>query len=315
MKLVTVSKDYSNMAETTNRREWEGTRLTNDEVQTLINGAVSNTYQIASGQLDPTQLVNLDTILNQTKTGSGSVTLPTQYNDAAADEILTQSMLNLVGYLPDEATKKSFRAGLKAFMKQYGSRASSNGKSSQTTTGLDADAFVKQFVSGIVRKSLSENPNLELGGQFGESLSALSTYANAMGLFKTQNEISGYAADIVTGARNIKDITSDMRKQAVAMYSGFSKRLQEDANLTVRDLANPYIQMMSNLWEQDSNGISLLDDTLQKAINGPEGLMSLSDFRTFLRGKPQFEKTLGAKQEAFELAGGFARAFGFGASI
>lgn len=306
------------MAESSNRREWEGPRLTADQYSAVVQLATQQGAQMyQTGQLDVTAGFNIDEALKAIGggDGTGSITLPTLYNDAAADEILSQAMLNMVGYLPDEATKRAFRVGLKAFMTKFGSRSSSGGGSSRTTAGLDADTFVKQFVSGIVRTSLAKNPNLELGGQFGEALNTLSGYANAMGLFKTQNEISGFAADIITGVKNAQDITNEMRKQAISMYGGFSKRLQEDPNLTVRDLANPYIQMMANTWEKDANGISLLDDTIQNAINGKDGIMSLTDFRSFLRSKPQFETTLTAKQEAFELAGGFARAFGFGAAL
>lgn len=303
---------------TTNRKEWEGPRLTPEQYSTLTQTAAKQgaaMYQ--SGQLDPMAGFNIDAILKATASdgtgSSGSVTLPTQYNDAAADEILNQAMINLVGYLPDANTKKAFRAGLKNFMNQYGSRSRSGGGSSRTTTGLDADTFVKQFVSGIIRTSLAQNPNLELGGQYGEAMNAINDYANAMGLFKTKNEVAGLTAEVVTGNRNAKDITSDMRKQAMALYSGFAKRLQEDSNLTVRDLANPYIQMMSDTFELDSNSIGLTDDTLQKAINNPDGPMSLGDFRSMLRKDSRFETTVGAKREAFDLATGFARAFGFGA--
>lgn len=307
------------MAETTNRKEWEGPRLTPEQYTAVVQLATQQGATMsASGQLDPTAGFNIDALLQSitgtgTGTSSGSVTLPTQYNDGAADEILTQAMINLVGYAPDANTKKAFRAGLKNFMKQFGSRSRSGGGSSQTTAGLDADVFVKQFVSGIIRTSLAQNPNLELGGQYGETMNALNDYVSAMGLFKTTNEVAGLTADVVTGTRNAKDVTSEMRKQAMALYSGFAKRLQEDSNLTVRDLANPYIQMMSDTFEIDSNNVRLTDDTLQKAFSNPDGMMSLGDFRSMLRKDSRFETTVGAKREAFDLATGFARAFGFGA--
>ena len=229
---------------------------------------------------------------------SSSKTLPSTYNKKAADALLEAELLDLLNIVPDAKTKAEFFKGLNAFLKAYGPTSGSSSSGTGTTT------------SSSVQGADATAP---LGGKVGDTMRSLSSYAADMGVFKSPNEITSRSVDVITGKSRQEDILASYRKDAQALYANFAPRLAEDAGLTVRDLANPYIQMMADTFETASDNIKLTDDTIQKAINDSKGLINLGQFRSMLRNDKRFEVTSTAKREAADLGTAMLRSFGFGA--
>ena len=246
-----------------------------------------------------------------------SRTLASTINKKAADALIEAELLDALNIVPDAKTKAEFYKGLNAFLKVYGSTSSSKSSGSGTTStsvqGADASVYIKEFVKEVVKDTVKKNPTAPLGGKVGDTIRSLSSYAADMGVFKSANEITSKAVDVISGANRQEDILASYRKDAQALYANFAPRLAEDAGLTVRDLANPYIQMMADTFETASDNIKLTDDTIQKAINDSKGLINLGQFRTMLRNDKRFETTSTAKREAADLGTAMLRSFGFGA--
>lgn len=246
---------------------------------------------------------------------SKNYSMPDKYNNKAADAMLIEALNDALGFAPNAALLKKFRAGLKDFMKKYGSRSTSTTRSSgtsqktvsQQTQGADANAYLKQFIGTVASDMLRSKPNIQFGGAAGELQRKLSTDAADMGLFKGTNELASMVSDTISMKKNPKDLTNSFRKEAIVLYKNFADRLQT-SDLTVRDLANPYIQMMADTFEGTADKIMLTDDTIQKAIGGDK-LLSLGEFRSTLRADSRFQKTLTAKREASELATSMLNAF------
>jgi len=253
--------------------------------------------------------------LGTSGTGSSSTTLPSTYNKAAADALIEKELLDALGFMPNAKIKSEFAKGLNAFIRTYGSRSSTkpaDGVSvSSSVQGASVDVYVKQFVAEVVRDSLKANPNIKFGGKVGDTVTALSKYSADMGIFKTAGEIARNAIDVAAGNVRQEDLVTRYRKDAQALYANFAPRLAEDASLTVRDLANPYIQMMADTFEDVADNIKLTDDTIQKAVNDAKGIMSLGNFRTMLRNDSRFGTTSGAKREAAQLATSMISSMGF----
>lgn len=272
-------------------------------------GATSSSLEI-----NPLGDMPIEGILSST-TGKGSTTLPSTYNKAAADALIEKELLDALGIMPNAKIKSEFAKGLNAFLKAYGSKSStrtgSGGSVSSSVQGLDADAYVKQFVAEVVKDSLKANPNIKFGGKVGDTVSILNKYSADMGVFKTAGEIARNAIDVASGKARQEDLLTRYRKDAQALYANFAPRLAEDASLTVRDLANPYIQMMADIFEDVPDNIRLTDDTIQRAVNDAKGIMSLGNFRTMLRNDPRFGKTSGAKREAAQLGMSMISSMGF----
>lgn len=287
-------------------------------------GAKARTKGITvTGDIDPTNPTGdapATTTPGTTTKGSpsSSKALPSTYNKKAADALLEQALLDALNIVPDAKTKAEFFKGLNAFLKAYGttsgSRSSGTGTSTSfTVQGADATVYLNEFVKEVIKDTIKKNPAAPLGGKVGDTMRSLSSYAAEMGVFKSPNEISSKSVDVITGKSRQEDILASYRKDAQALYANFAPRLAEDTGLTVRDLANPYIQMMADTFETASDNIKLTDDTIQKAINDSKGLINLGQFRTMLRNDKRFETTSTAKREAADLGSAMLRSFGFGA--
>lgn len=287
------------MAETANQRE---SRISTTDIDPLMGAAPTGTVDKTNGT---------------TGTSSRSKTKATTYNKKAADALIEEALLDALNIVPDAKTKTEFFKGLNAFLKAYGStsgsRSSGSGTVSSSVQGADASVYINEFVKEVIKDTVKKNPNAPLGGKVGDTVRTLSSYAADMGVFKSPNEITSKSVDVISGRSRQEDILASYRKDAQALYANFAPRLAEDAGLTVRDLANPYIQMMADTFETASDNIKLTDDTIQKAINDSKGLINLGQFRTMLRNDKRFETTSTAKREAADLGTAMLRSFGFGA--
>jgi hypothetical protein len=308
---------------TENRREWESsTPERNAELIAAANYNIGLSQKVASGEiteLEKAQLMSSYDPAAKTKSSAGTTsksrTLPTTLNKAAADALIEKELVDALGFMPNAKIKAEFFKGVNAFLKAYGSSSSTKSSDGRSTSasvqGADADVYVKQFVAEVVKDSLKANPNIKFGGKVGDTVAVLSKYSADMGVFKTAGEIARNAIDVAGGKARQEDLLTKYRKDAQALYANFAPRLAEDASLTVRDLANPYIQMMADTFEDVADNIKLTDDTIQKAINDAKGIMSLGNFRTMLRNDPRFGTTLGAKREAAQLATSMISSMGF----
>ena len=280
-------------------------------------GGTTDVPVLPGGQPDPDATPTPDT---NTKSGSGSSkskSTPTKYNKKASDDLLVTELLSMLGMKATAKMKQEFFKGLNAFLKAYGSSSSSKSSGSKSVSsnvqGADANVYVKQFIAEVAKDILKKNPKAQLGGIVGDNVRALTKYAADMGVYKSANEIINTSVNITIGKNRQEDALNAYRKDAESLYVNFSKRLKEDSSLTVRDLANPYIQMMADTFESNSDNIKLTDDTIQKAINDAKGLVNLGEFRTMLRRDQRFNVTGTAKREAANLATGMLRSMGFGA--
>ena len=181
-----------------------------------------------------------------------------------------------------------------------------------TTSSFDEDAFRKKYIGTILENIIAKDDDIDLEGEAGAYQDTLLSYADDMGLMKGRRELNSYVKEIIGGTRSIDDVAGDMRKQAGVLYANFADRLNADPKLTVRDLVNPYLQVMADTLEIDPNTVKLTDSTIQNAISGTK-LRSLSDFQTDMRNDSRFSTTKTAKREAVDFAQSLLRSFGFGA--
>jgi hypothetical protein len=284
-------------------------------------GGITDVPVLPGGQPDPNVTPTPDTNAKGGSSSSKSKSTPTKYNKKASDDLLVTELLSMLGMKATAKMKQEFFKGLNAFLKAYGSsssgKTSSSGSGSKSVSsnvqGADATVYVKQFIAEVAKDILKKNPKAQLGGIVGDNVRALTKYAADMGVYKSANEIINTSVNITIGKNRQEDALNAYRKDAESLYVNFSKRLKEDSSLTVRDLANPYIQMMADTFESNSDNIKLTDDTIQKAINDAKGLVNLGEFRTMLRRDTRFNTTGTAKREAANLATGMLRSMRFGA--
>jgi hypothetical protein len=208
-------------------------------------------------------------------------------------------------------------------------------KSSNVTPGASTDEVKRQventvttefpsyfkpelFAADYVWAKVNFKDEKSLGGKALTALNNVRSILSGFGpLDFSDVEIQNAAKQIARGEITNDDFRSTIALKAMVNYPQYAQRLKENPGSTIKDLASPYINLMSKELELDPNTIELDNPFLDKALR-PDGTagklptVSLADFRVQLRNSPQWENTTAANESARSAATSIGRAFGYG---
>lgn len=158
------------------------------------------------------------------------------------------------------------------------------------------DERLKQTLSGYI-----DFVNGSLVGAAGMYEHTMRKYADDMGVDLNQQSIKNYAQLIVKNVSNQADFQNFVNEQAISAFPAFEEQIK--GGMTVKNIANPYIQMMASNLEMSPDAITLKDPTIMGALNGvdkdgkPAG-RTLTEFADTLRGDPRWRSTTQARDKA-----------------
>jgi hypothetical protein len=236
-----------------------------------------------------------------------------RYDKTLSDTLLDSTLLSTFGRKATAAEKNRFfkelnkasKAGTVSKTKVKGGK-----RVTTTTQKFDQQSFIDKYTGTVLEGMLAGKETLDLGGEAGKIQDTLRKYSNDMGVIRSDRDILSDVRRVVKGETTADDAAMEVRKQAAALYKNFAPRLNSDPTVTVRDLMNPYIKLMADTFEQDMEGISLTNSTIQNVL-ASEKPPSYGDFYKQLRGMSEFRNTTTAQKEATSFASGLASAMGF----
>jgi hypothetical protein len=184
--------------------------------------------------------------------------------------------------------------------------------------------------------SLAKTDNNVYGGVIGQTIDDLKSYANSMGISsyylpsaKTQGGAGDWYAQTalriqqgnttnpdgtVVPGYTAEQAKNDLKQVAMATYKPFANRINE--GMTVQALASPYINAASNLLETSADKIDLGASTglgydITKALQGDgTNSMSLDQFMTQIKQRPEWLQTSNARNSVMDTATTFLRNLG-----
>jgi hypothetical protein len=129
-------------------------------------------------------------------------------------------------------------------------------------------------------------------------------YAYNMGIKLNDQTIKNQAQAVVKKIATTQDYEDQVREQAKSMFPAYGEAI--DAGSTVRDIAAPYMSLMSNELQIPDNSIDVMDPTIKKALNGLDangkpGGVSLTDFEQQVRNDPRWKKTSNAQNNVMNV--------------
>jgi hypothetical protein len=154
-----------------------------------------------------------------------------------------------------------------------------------------------------------------LQGEGGEAVNELREYAYSMGIKLDDKFYTDGARLIIRGMATIQDYKSKILNKAKASFPQWKTQLE--AGQTVADIANPYLQSMSEILELPPGSVNLFDTTIKKALNytNPGTLQKeakpLWQFENELRADPRWKKTKNAQDSLFQVGHQVLADFGF----
>lgn len=124
-------------------------------------------------------------------------------------------------------------------------------------------------------------------------------YAYNMGVKLSDQAIKNQAQRVVRKVATTQDFESEVRETAKTMFPAYEKQI--DSGLTVRDIAGPYIQLMSQELQLPDGSIDVMDPLVKSALNGLDadgkpGGKSLTDFQAQLRNDRRWKGTADAQK-------------------
>ena len=182
--------------------------------------------------------------------------------------------------------------------------------------GIDAQAIAQHIAqTGKINISLP-------GGDAGNYMSQLKSIANDYGLngLNTKggsNYFSDAAQSILLGKSTIDTWKQDIVNQAKQNYKAYAPQL--DAGISLRSLANPYINSLSNLLEipaesvdlSSSNGYGkMVSDALRGTDANNPNPMTLNQFETQVKQDPRWGYTNNARDSVMGGVDSLLKMFG-----
>lgn len=146
--------------------------------------------------------------------------------------------------------------------------------------------------------------NQNLNGQAGMYAASMRKYADDMGVDVSQQAVKNYATLMIKGMSTQDDYKNFVNEQATSAFPAFAQQIK--GGQTMRNIANPYVQMMAQTLEVNPNQLSLRDPTIMSGLNGldqdgkPVG-RTLNDFQQMLRGDPRWRTTQQAQDKAMNI--------------
>lgn len=142
------------------------------------------------------------------------------------------------------------------------------------------------------------------GGKAGEAQAELFKYMYDMGVKNSDAWIQAAVTDIVSGRKSMQDYKNQVMNQAAAAFPGYLEQFKTGATLS--DLAQPYLQSMSQILEIAPGQVNLFDPTVRNAMNykGSDGKVTtkpLWQFQNELRSDDRWKKTQNAQDAAMGL--------------
>lgn len=123
-------------------------------------------------------------------------------------------------------------------------------------------------------------------------------FAYANGVELSNAAIKKQAQMVVRKLATTEDFQNQVRQSAASLFPAYADQIQAGTN--VRELADPYMQMMSEELELPYQSIDLKNPTIRHAMNGmdkqgaPVGA-TLSEFQSQLRSDPRWKETSAAR--------------------
>jgi hypothetical protein len=155
------------------------------------------------------------------------------------------------------------------------------------------------FDTTTIKPQIARSGKIDFAkGSAAEQLNTLKELAGSYGMQYDQGWYNTAATNVLTGKDDIETYKQYVKEQAKSKFPTLIAQL--DQGFTVRQLASPYIQTMSNILEIDPNTIGLNDVYVNQALTGlnAEGKPStkpLWQFEQDLRKDPRWNFTKNAQ--------------------
>lgn len=199
-----------------------------------------------------------------------------------------------------------------------GNQINSKGHSSQLLVNAITHKMRDGWSDARIKAYLGQTVGMHgdaMYGEAGEAYDQLFQLAYANGMSYSKDWYLKNIRGVVSGKSTLEDFEGQIRNQAAAKYSAFKDQIH--AGQSVMDLAQPYINSVSQILELAPTDVDLHNKYVNKAMTAkqasgmqPGTQYPMWQFENDLRSDPLWKKTNNARESMFSVAHQVARDFG-----
>jgi hypothetical protein len=187
--------------------------------------------------------------------------------------------------------------------------------------GLALNSIVNNWTQAQTARALGQYYNINAApqGQGAQIYQQLQQTYNDYGVPYSQLSLQRGVQKILEGMTTADTYTQTAINAAKGLYPGAAAQISQ--GMTVKDIADPYVQTYANTLEVDPNSINWRQDPqitaalrgqLSETSKGPtEGTMPLYQFQTNLRQDPRWQYTQNARDTMSTALMQLGKTFGF----
>lgn len=215
-----------------------------------------------------------------------------------------QTSVDLLGVAADEADAQEYARRLKqleekSFQRQTTRTVGGRQVSTVVKGGVTEDDKTKLALDILGKKITVENV-ANVGGAIGSNLNKLTRFASDYGLALSKADLLKYSLNSITSKTGMDDAVIKFKNLAKGYFPALSNLIDQD--ISPREFLSPFIQLKSQIFGTPTGGIDITrDQDLITAMSGDK-IPSLYEFGIKLRGKPEYQYTPQARQDASQYA-------------
>lgn len=198
-----------------------------------------------------------------------------------------------------------------AYLAMYGQAPSANALNQMAGSAFNM-GYSSAEINDMIGKSFNVAQQMKngLGGTLGEAERQIRSAIEDYGLDMGEPWIARQLSYIASGRTDVTATANYLQKQAMSKYGAFKDELEQ--GMTMRDIAEPYKQLMAKTLELSDKSLSIADPSIQKALAyrapakggkpGAPAQMPLWQFESQLKADPRWNGTQNA-QDSIMAAG------------
>lgn len=150
-------------------------------------------------------------------------------------------------------------------------------------------------------------------GEAGRVQQQIASYSYSMGVKNGDDWMRDRIMKVMSGHMTDQDMKSEVLNQAIAQFPGYEKQLR--GGMTMQEVAQPYMQSMSQILEINPGVVNLFDPTISNALSyrdpsGSGASKPLWQFQNDLRQDDRWKKTQNAQDTAMSVTKSILQTFG-----
>lgn len=181
-----------------------------------------------------------------------------------------------------------------------------------TRMGWSPAQLTDHMMQGVKLQSLLTQKSL--GGTATETQDQIKSLASQYGVQVGDHWTQHRIRSVLDGSTTMGGVQAQIKNLAMQQYGAFADRIQ--AGETMQDIADPFVQRMSDLLELNPNQIKLSDHAIQNALTqkdpktGKVAPMNLADFSDAIRKDPRWQYTDNAKKTTADTTASLLQSWG-----